>query len=84
MSDKDVRTVQYVGMAGVGAWFGVPGRTVAKWIARYADSLPTPEPDVMVGDRSPGWLPGRESEWRDWEASRPTHLGKGGPRPKSR
>lgn len=57
-------------MGGVGAWFDVPGPTVAQWRRRYADSHPTPVPDVMVG-RTPGWAAEREPEWRDWHAARP-------------
>jgi hypothetical protein len=82
MSDKKrVRTVNYVGTAGVGAWFGVSSRTVAKWLSRYAETHPCPEPDVLVGGAKPvpGWLPGRETEWREWEAARPTQgHGRGG------
>jgi hypothetical protein len=83
MSDKDkVRTVQYVDMADVGAWFGVSGATVAKWRTRYADTHPCPAPDAMVGARTPGWLPEREEEWREWERTRPGQGVGGGPKPR--
>lgn len=62
--------ITYLDMDQVGAWFGVNRATVTKWRTRYAASHPIPEPDAMVG-RSPGWLPERETEWREWEASRP-------------
>jgi hypothetical protein len=87
MGDKGkVRTVQYVDMAGVGAWFDPPvtGRTVAKWRTRYAGAHPCPVPDVMVG-RTPGWLPARRAEWLAWGAARPGQAhGRGGPKPKQR
>ncbi|MBO0884727.1 MAG: hypothetical protein J2P17_31220 [Mycobacterium sp.] len=73
--------MRYVDMNGVGAWFDVPGTTVAKWRARYADSQPCPEPDVLVGERTPGWLPGREAEWREWHRNR-IGQGRGGGRPR--
>jgi hypothetical protein len=84
MSDKEkVRPVEYVGTGGVGAWFGVPAHTVSQWIRRYADTLPTPPPDVLIAGPKPvpGWLPAREREWRAWEASRPRQdHGRGGRR----
>jgi hypothetical protein len=83
MGDKDkVRTVQYVDMAGVGAWFDPPvtGRTVAKWRARYAQDHPCPAPDAMVGDRTPGWLPERRGEWLVWAAGRSGQGVGGGPK----
>ncbi|MDL4812755.1 hypothetical protein [Actinomadura opuntiae] len=81
MSDK--RPVQYLDMVGVGKWFDVPGPTVAKWRRRYASSHPTPVPDVMVGDRNPGWAEDREPEWRAWYESRPGRGAGGGRPPKS-
>lgn len=71
---------EYVGYAGVGQWFGVPGTTVSKWIGRYAETHPCPKPDATIDGR-PGWLPGSESAWRTWEASRPGR-GAGGGRPR--
>ena len=62
--------IRYLDMNGIGALFGTSGGTVAKWRKRYEASHPCPEPDAMVGP-SPGWLPAREQEWRDWEKNRP-------------
>lgn len=77
----EIETEHFLGMKDVGAWFGVPGTTVAKWIKRYADDHPCPTPNVMVGERTPGWLPDREDEWREWEEGRPGR-GAGGGRPR--
>lgn len=74
------RPREYLDMAGVGAWFGVPGTTVSQWRYRYRETHPIPEPDVIVG-RIPGWDPSREQEWRQWEAGRPGR-GAGGGRPR--
>lgn len=72
--------IRYLSMDEVGAWFGVTGATVSSWRRRYAKDLPCPEPDSQTGARTPGWLPEREAEWREWEASRP---GQGaGPKPR--
>lgn len=71
---------KYVGYAGVGAWFGVPGSTVSKWVTRYAQTHPCPEPDAETDGR-PGWLPSREQAWRKWHRERPGQ-GAGGGRPK--
>ena len=68
--DVENRPTEYLDMAGVGAWFGVPGTTVAQWRKRYADTHPIPAPDAVVG-RTMGWLPSREKEWRAWYESRP-------------
>ena len=62
--------IRYIGVAGVASWFGVSPQTVTKWLDRYAESHPTPEPDAMVGDVK-GWLPEREEEWRKWADARP-------------
>ncbi len=80
VSSGEARTVTYLDMAAVGAWFGVSAATVAKWRARYADTHPCPEPDVMVG-RTPGWAVEREGEWRAWERGR-AGQGVGGGRPR--
>ncbi|RCG31948.1 hypothetical protein DQ384_05240 [Sphaerisporangium album] len=77
--------IRYVGAKQVGAWFGVPAATVSKWVSRYAQTYPTPEPDALVGDEDGAefraWLPAREAEWREWERGRPGR-GAGGGRPK--
>lgn len=69
-----IKTQHYVGTSEVGAWFGVPARTVTKWLQRYPDC---PQPDVVIGGYQSreiaGWLPERKSEWLDWHAARPGH-----------
>jgi hypothetical protein len=62
--------IRYLGTSEIGALFGVPGATVVKWRTRYAGWHGCPEPDAMT-DRTAGWLPEREAEWRTWEATRP-------------
>jgi hypothetical protein len=60
--------IRYLGTSDIAAWFNVDQRTVTKWRERYPDF---PAPDALVGGRVPGWLPKREKEIRQWEASRP-------------
>lgn len=67
-------------MNAIGEWFGVTGTTVAKWRVRYADTHPCPVPDVLVGERTPGWSADREEEWRAWNRGR-AGRGVGGGRP---
>lgn len=62
--------ITYLDMNQIGALFDVPGATVAKWRNRYTQSHPCPEADAMTG-RTPGWLPTRAAEWRQWEKTRP-------------
>lgn len=62
--------IEYLDMNAVGALFGTSGATVAKWRARYEASHPTPAPDAMTG-RTPGWLPERERDWREWRETLP-------------
>lgn len=62
--------VTYLDMNAIGDLLGVNGATVAKWRARYATTHPCPEPDAMTG-RTPGWLPARQADWREWAATRP-------------
>jgi hypothetical protein len=72
------RTVRYLGVAGVAAWFGVAPATVTKWLARYDG---WPEPDAMIGTEK-GWLPEREQEWRAWKAALPGQGAPGQPKPR--
>lgn len=68
--------IRYVGVAGVAAWFGVSPQTVTKWLDRYAETHPTPEPDAETSEGKntvKGWLPEREAEWRAWADARPGH-----------
>lgn len=69
-------------LTAVGALFGVDRRTVAVWRGRYADTHPCPAPDAMTGP-TPGWLPERADEWREWHRTRPGQ-GAGGGRPRKR
>jgi len=73
--------VHYVGLAGVAAWFdNATAATVSKWLSRYAETHPCPEPDVEIDGR-PGWLPERRAEWEAWRVSRPGQGTGGGPKP---
>lgn len=89
----EVVTIEYVGVAGVAAWFGVGPATVTTWITRYATAgrygaaNPTPRPDAVIRpgrteDGDKGWLPAREAEWRAWEASRTGQGAPGMPKPR--
>jgi hypothetical protein len=73
-------TFRYVDMVEIASWFDVSHRAVANWRARYADTHPFPEPDVITG-RTPGWSPDRRDEIERWEADRPGS-GAGGGRPR--
>jgi hypothetical protein len=77
MGDRE--PTRYVGVKGVAAWFGLPATTVSKWLLRYAETHPTPVPDAEI-EGVKGWLPGREEEWRKWDAARPGQGRGGGPR----
>ncbi|MEB3367436.1 hypothetical protein [Saccharopolyspora mangrovi] len=59
--------IRYLGSADIAGWFGVQTHTVNAWRRRYEDF---PEPDALIGD-TPGWLPEREAEIRQWESNRP-------------
>lgn len=72
------RTVSYLGVAGVAAWFGVEPQTVTKWLSRYQG---WPQPDAETGDVK-GWLPEREDEWRTWKAALPGQGAAGRPKPR--
>lgn len=71
-------TTTILDMEAVGALFGVPASTVARWRIRYKDSHPCPEPAGHVG-RSPYWTDAQA--WKTWEAARPGR-GAGGGRPR--
>ena len=80
--EERISTTEYKGTDDVGAWFGVPGATVARWRSRYAGTdNPCPEPDALIG-RVAGWLPQREADWRAWDKRR-AGQGAGGGRKKS-
>jgi len=82
--------IRYLGVAGVAAWFDVQPSTVTAWLNRYPvqsgdDPLGWPAPDALIepgqgGGAEKGWLPGREGEWRVWEARRPGRGAPGRPR----
>ena len=92
MPENPPRPVEYLGVAGVAAWFGVQPETVTAWLNRYPgqaaddggdpDGWPEPDSYIRSADRADnrsidrGWLPSREAEWRAWEARRP---GRGAP-----
>lgn len=76
--------IHYQDRGQIGRWFGVSADAVRKWQERYVeggDYHPFPTPDAIVGDRTPGWLPEREQEIREWKASMPGR-GAGGGRPR--
>jgi hypothetical protein len=72
------RTIHYLGVAGIAAWFCVAPATVTKWLTRYDG---WPEPDAMIGTEK-GWLSGREPEWRAWKAALPGQGAPGQPKPR--
>lgn len=65
--------IEYLDMNAIGDLFGVDRATVTKWRGRYAASHPCPEPDAMTG-RTPGWLPERKREWREWRETLPGQM----------
>ncbi|MBO2459845.1 hypothetical protein [Actinomadura violacea] len=85
-ADYQADTVTYVGIDEVGRWLGIARTAASHLKARYADTLPPPEPDVVISGPRPisGWLPERKAEWLAWKESRPGQGAGGGPkRPKS-
>jgi hypothetical protein len=83
-SRDDTRTIKYVGVAGVAAWFGNEPETVSKWLSRY-DDWPTPDAEISPGRNGVpdcGWLPERKADWLAWKASLPGQGAPGLPKPR--
>lgn len=74
-------TEHYLGALGIAEAMGVTRHAVHKWRTRYPHDSdhPFPEPDVEI-DGTPGWLPHRVAEVRQWRDGLPGR-GAGGGRP---
>jgi hypothetical protein len=81
--------IRYQGRTAIAAVLGVSPDLLAHWMRRHPAGMPEFDAEVEeAGGRIvPGWLPGRDAEWRAWRATFPGRTGrprKGTPLPSAR